>query len=270
MPAHIAGTASGAEGYEETTPEDFVPPMLLLLQALSPVVQEDPKNYAQGDIYNRLTGENYGTEVEVVLARHWKSRLLFPPEDSEERGRICWSFNGTESYDGYNCIKECPFDHHDDEKKKASEWVSTPDKRNIPPSCSEFYNFVVFVNGDLTPVVLGGSKTKLRGMKNLLTLAYQRTDPKGVPLSLWAGKYKITTSLEKTGKHQYYIYNVANSGWASELEAVAGKAFWMRFREVVIDAVHMDEPVENPGEETVEGEAESVEGKKEGDDDIPF
>ena len=75
-----------ARGSEQVTGDDLTIPQLSIVQSLSPVRQKNDPQYIEGAdegmIYNKLTGELYGDEVEVCPCMYMKEYSLWKERDA--------------------------------------------------------------------------------------------------------------------------------------------------------------------------------------------
>lgn len=72
------------QGYENVTSKDVTTPLLLIAQALSGVVEAG--TVQAGHFYNSVTGEDYGTELRLVICHYVRKWYVWLPEQKGLKG----------------------------------------------------------------------------------------------------------------------------------------------------------------------------------------
>ena len=72
------------QGYENVSGEDVTVPLLLIAQALSGVVEAG--TVQAGHFYNSVTGEDYGTELDLVICHYVRKWYVWLPEQKGLKG----------------------------------------------------------------------------------------------------------------------------------------------------------------------------------------
>lgn len=127
----------------DLTRDEFNVPMLVLVQATS---KNPPQGSNPGDFVNALTGENYGTSIEFIIAAQHKGRFY-----SEGKGGRAFSAQGPvvpnhwpEKYRGQN-FADLP-----DAEEQFRERVNTHEiSWESGPPIATTHNFVGLVGGHL-------------------------------------------------------------------------------------------------------------------------
>lgn len=131
----VPGVGSGSRGFEEMDESDIIVPQLKILQGLSPLVIDNPKEYHPGMLVNSGTNEILAEDDETVivqLVNFYKNRLMW--RDKKEGGGIlCASRDGKQATQGL----------YADEKRQCimcpmSQWGET---KSDPPKCTLYYNY---------------------------------------------------------------------------------------------------------------------------------
>lgn len=130
--------------------------MMPRLRVLQPMSQEVIGNEGRaGEFVNSLTGENYGTEIRVVISHFFKSRTMFEEQGKELK---CWSPNAVNKYDDSRRCSECPH----------SSW-----EEQVAPRCSIVYNFpsvLISEDGSISAVAnLTLMRSGIKAAKKLIT-----------------------------------------------------------------------------------------------------
>lgn len=153
-------------------------PRLVVLEGLSPEVARE-KLGTPGDLFVKGLNRNLGSNpLEVVVLMRFHSRIFWKGLKNGG-GILCQSFDGKrgEGEPGGDCAA-CT----------KKDWGIRPE-RNDPsdkkPECSEYENFLVVLRSDLQageafPMVVGGTGTRLKGLRDwntMLMQLYQRRLP---------------------------------------------------------------------------------------------
>jgi hypothetical protein len=200
-------------GFEETEFEDLIIPRFVFMQGLSPEVLEGVAK--AGDIWNSLDKTRcYGTKVEIIPVIHFKSRIRWVPKD-EGGGTICRSDDGRIGVGdpGGNC-----------QRCSLSEW--TKDKK---PGCDMYENVICVVRNDYSmPVALSGSRTKIKGIKELISLARFSND------DLFGRAYVLKSVMKKNPKGTFFVPQVEMVGKVTEDEKLVMLEMFKKLRRIKV------------------------------------
>jgi hypothetical protein len=187
-------------GFEMMTGKDMTVPRLSLAQSTTPQTKRANEKYIpdleEGMFFNSMTGEIYGTSVEVIPLFFFKSRIFF--KDLKEGGGVICQAPGP---DGTKCQLNAggPCLH--------SNWGA----KGEPPECNEFLNYpcIMVPNQDLIAVSL--KSTGLKAAKDWNTLMRMRK------ADMFAGRYTIESkpARNKAGL-DYFAYKIDNAGWVED------------------------------------------------------
>lgn len=195
VPEFLRADLGKNTGMEKVEQGDILLPRLSVCQALSPQKRKSHTAYIEGlqegQLFNTVTQQIYGEEVEVIPLFFFKNRIKFNPMD-EGGGIDCQSQNGI---DGgrlcHNCAA-CQF----------SIWGNgvSPNapEANDPPKCTMYHNFMSFVPADMTPLAITYKATGLKLSKQLL--AQQRLSR----LPMYARVYRVVVVVSKSGDNEWY------------------------------------------------------------------
>lgn len=213
LPDYLKGS-TGA-GLENMNQQDTIMPRLGLCQSLSPQRKKsDPKyiaNLEEGQFFNTITKEVFGTEVLMVPLLFYKSRILFGDMD-EGGGLKCQSPDNLVGIGqpGGNCLT-CG--------------LSMFGKGGEPPECNQFYNYASLVvkNGKIVPEDIIVFSLKSSGLKiarewNSLIRLRQA--------DMFAGIYKFTSVEVKKDKYTWFAPVIEPASWVSkEAYAIAKECY---------------------------------------------
>lgn len=186
------------EGLENMRPGDLLVPRLVLLQALSPQVNEGD-NIA-GQIINSITGEVWIDKDEkenFIPVYHYIEWIQWGDRDLKE-GIIARSLdpNGKLAQMAMRAQKYT-------DSKGVEQFMVT-----------EYHNIVTIFPeiDDKMPIIISCAKTNHKKGRKLLGLArYRGRYP------LYAGQYSIQSNMEENQAGQkYYVFDFANAGWAAK------------------------------------------------------
>lgn len=221
VPAYLRrADGAPAQGTENIDRQDMVLPRLGLCQSLSPQrIKSGPKyipNLEEGEYFNTITQEIYGTVVRVVPLLFFKSRLLFGDMDAGG-GLRCQAPDGIMGIGepGGVCMR-CPLSMFHD---------------NEPPECNHLYNYasLVVTDGSVNPaglVVKSFKSTDLKAAREWNSLIRLRqTD-------LFAGIYEFSSIEVKKDPYRWYQTVVKNVGWVSETVYEASKLAYQAVAEL--------------------------------------
>jgi hypothetical protein len=182
-------------GMERVEQSDILLPRLSVCQALSPQKRKSHSAYIEGlqegQLFNTVTQEIYGEEVEIIPLFFFKNRIKFNPID-EGGGIDCQSQNGI---DGgrlcHNCMS-CQYQLWGNGASANSETA------NDPPKCTMYHNFMSFIPSEMIPVAVTYKATGLKLSKQLL--AQQRLSR----LPMYARVYAVKVVTMKDGDNEWY------------------------------------------------------------------
>jgi len=190
-PKHIA---EGNEGLETVGTEDLLIPRLVIMQALSPQVQDGDRK--EGEVINSLTQEVWipnKKKIEFVPVFYFKEWIEWGDRDSNE-GILARSLdpNG-----------ELAMSVQQGEKNAKGQMKVTM-----------YHNFIsVFPELGLhQPAIIPCCRSNHKHGRRLLGLAKYRGN-----YPLFAGLYSIGTQKEKNqNNQQYFAWEFENAGWVEE------------------------------------------------------
>lgn len=195
IPEWLKGEVGQQHGLENVDQSDLLLPRLGLCQALSPQRRKSDSSYIEGlnegELFNTVTKEIYGEEIEIVALFFFKNRIKFNP--IEEGGGIdCISINGVDG--GRICPDGCS-------ACKFSVWgngETEGDATNDSPLCTVYHNFMAFAMKDNSPVAMSFKSTGLKVSKQFLASVRLTNMP------MYARKYKITVKEMSSGQNHWF------------------------------------------------------------------
>jgi len=239
-----------AEIKSKTKQSDIVLPLNRMVQPMSKAAEDGAAK--PGDFVNSLTGENYGSEIEFIVAGHFygvsysnRDEDFFAaiPGDANTRIPSSWPHPDAGKLFGES-------DAFEDRFKELvnsgviEEWGDGPD-------FSITYNFVGYRKGDhAMPERVSLMKTSSPAAKKLLSLT-------GLDRFPWGHRYKISTRKVEENGNRYWVADVVR-GEATEpddLEAIVPLAVELHRASEQDIVFEGDSPSESSGK----GEAAPVE-----------
>lgn len=225
------------EGFENMTAADLVFPRAVLMQALSPQVQ-DTEEFSSGDIVNSVSNTLIAAREQVrtiVPLKFWHEWIEWRPrsegggmgerstDPNSELAKIAHA--GTKVKDGEKTVQ------------KVTEYlvflVLPIDEQQMPDPANMF--------------CVCCAKTNYRHGRKLLTLARMRGNK-----PLYAGAYTFNAAKQTNKKvgADYYVFNFANNGWAPQEIYEALKRMYDQYRDqnVVAAAPQSDGESEPDGD----------------------
>lgn len=213
-------------GLENVNKADLILPRLSLAQNTSPqVVKTDPLfiyDLDQGEIFNTLTSQIYGLEVEIIPIKLVYTAIKWERDDKgrSTKNIIC------RSNDGMICTltgKEC----------ECRVWG----KKGEKPTCTLFYNFLCILprnNNEL--VSLSMKETSAGPAKRLISLSSLPHPTTGKRLPMFAKRYLISSVPEKNDIGNYFNFAVNNNGWNTDLAQFCATVYEsMKTKTIIVD-----------------------------------
>lgn len=213
------------EGTEHITRDDIQMPRLALAQSLTPQLDPSSPLYIEslklGDMFNSVTGENYGAgPLEFFVLRGDPPRWVeFIPR--EQGGGIK--------------DPNVPFND------PRTQWGAGGET----PTATKFYDFIALLlpwNADDPMsrfIALSFKSSGIKVAKALNTLIQNRS------AALYAGKYTIRSVDEKSAKGKFKNYQIKNAGWSEspeQLDILKQLADNLKDRQINVDRANADMP----------------------------
>jgi hypothetical protein len=187
----------GNEGLENVNKNDILLPRLAICQSGTP--QRKPTNSLyipglnEGQFFNSVTNEIYGSTVELIPLLKTQSRIYF--RDLKEGGGIlCRSFNGI---DGGTIAPRC---------------IECPNSVGFPSACTEFKNFASIVAKDRNLIVASFKSTGLAAAKAWITRMSMMHKPSFV------GVYELSLVSRTKKEGDFFVPVVNFKRWSSQDE----------------------------------------------------
>lgn len=171
---------------------DLVVPVLKVCQSLTAeVVEGDAK---PGDFINSLTQENFGSEIEVVIAAYQKGRFYSDKETGRSYAAIgtVAPDNWPEEYAGR------AFSEIDDAEERFRELVNAEKiEWGTGPKISTTHNFLGYVVGSDVPIRLSLMRTNNSAARKLKTMLRFAAAP-------WDQTFVLKTEAQRSSRNEPY------------------------------------------------------------------
>lgn len=186
------------------TASDLRLPRVALLQALSPLVQEDPEKYRQGQFVNSLTQDIITDPVLFTPVFVFKNAIKY--RTREEGGGII-----------YKTVNFTP------EVIKDISWDGTN-----KPVATQFINVVALVAGQDIPLIISFANTSFKSGQDLLTL---------IQLSgqAWKYQYQLVSFKTKNDKGMFYIMRIKRGAPSTADAIVEAASLYGSVKDMSID-----------------------------------
>jgi len=203
LPSFLAARADKpARGSEQAGIDDIVLPRLLLLQQLSPQLDEAAEEYIEGakagDIINNVTGTNYGKALTIIPVYFRKEHLVW--KERKKGGGFFGAYASPQEANAAVAQLEPPHEDYD-VVDTATQFVLV---------CNE--------DGSLDQAILSMSKTKLscsRKLQSLIRMTEQDS---------FAHKYTLSSVAAQSDLGKYFNFSVKPAGLVAEEEYYAAEA----------------------------------------------
>jgi len=198
LPAYLAkqDPEAGGRGSEGVSTDDLVIPRLELAQALSPCINKKKPEYIEGieigDLYNNITRENYGPNVNVVPVLFKKEYLIWKDRDSGDGG-----FRG--AYPDHD-LAEMALAELDESEQSLCEIVDT----------AQQFVMIIHDDGSFEEAVFSMAKSKMKVSKNWNSLIRLNGRDR------FSRVYAIASFEDKGNSGEFQNVAVTNAGFPSE------------------------------------------------------
>jgi len=230
-------------GFEEVEQGDLTVPQMRLCQSLTPQRQQNEAKFIaslkEGEYFNTVTSENYGSSVKIVPLMFFKNRVYF--RDKKKGGGIlCRSDDMKQGIGepGGECAV-CPL----------NQFGSAKDGAGKGKACTEFFNFpsmVVSKDGSVNPnnlVVRSFKSSGITVAKDWLAMMRLRG------IDMFGGIYELGSTAKVFTEGTSYVETVKNAGVVSKetLDVTAQMyAMFSEMRRAGRVKIH-EEEVDEPG-----------------------
>lgn len=217
VPEWLKESLGDQQGMEDVENTDLLIPRLGLCQSLSPQRRKGDPTFIpgleEGQLFNTVTQEIYGSELELIILFFFKNRIKFNPI-SDGGGIDCNSPNGIDGgrISPQGCAS-CQF----------SAWGNGADPQseeaNTPPICTLYHNFMSQQGG--APIAMSFKSTGLKKVSKPF-LAMVRISN----LPMYAKKYKISSMEMRDGQNMWYEKKITPIGFVTKEEMVKMKELY--------------------------------------------
>ena len=252
LPDYLQEFKGSHEGREDMEREDIILPRLAICQAMSEERSKSSPKFIEGleegDIFNTLTQQIYGREIEIIPLAMYKTAIRFTP--MEEGGGIeCMSPDAKTCQKYGTC--QC-----------GSGFWSEDNKGNrVPPPCTKIVNYLAYCPSTDEVAILGMKITSMDTARRFNSLMNAKSAP------TWAGKYLISTLEDMNDqKQRYFIYAVRNNGWTPPDLVSKVRGMHDEFTEY-IKAGRIQEA---NAKEMANAESSEAEATSKSNEDVPF
>lgn len=232
LPAYIKQSDKG-RGSENVDMQDIAIPRIEIVQALSPCLKKNDPGYIegaqQGDLYNSVTRELYGSKVLVIPIFFKKQWLVW--KDRKSGG----GFGGA-----YDTVQEANERIKQEPPESHALWT--------PQDTAQQLVLVVKGDGSTEEAIVSMSRTKLKVSKNWNSLIRLNGNDR------FSRLYVLFTVDEMNNNgDEYKNFAVANGGFPTELHYKKAEALYLAVasgeRKVVMDVSDADggDPVAGGG-----------------------
>lgn len=206
VPDFLRGEIGHQAGMENVDQGDLLLPRLGLCQSLSPQRKKTHASYIEGlnegQLFNTVTKEIYGEELEICILFFFKNRIKY--FDLDDGGGIdCMSLNGIDG--GRICpdgCSTCKF-------HKFGNGETDDEHGNDAPLCTLYHNYMAFTYATEipTPIAVSYKSTGLKVSKELLAQVRMTRLP------MYAKKYKITVVTARSGDNEWFEKKLTPMGF---------------------------------------------------------
>lgn len=261
IPEHLRGREAVA--MEGITSEDFAVPRLILLQALSPQVEDDLGK--AGNFFHSGAELDLGSELIVSPCYITKAYTLWRPRPeggilARARDAITWDKTGTWEVKLKNIKNPVTWKIKDKnvEKSGLAKWGSSnPDDPDSQPAAVLAYNIPVMIQGHyhLGPAVLSMQRSQVKVAKKLLGRLRMQTVP------YYALAIPLTVVKDAGAEGPFFNIKFGKFGYNNAKEFEACETLYNSFKE---HGVNVKDEQEDPDEGPRGDRGDDIDG------DTPF
>lgn len=182
------------DGLGELSAEDLIIPRIVVGQAQSQIPDE-----AKGKLYCEVTGD-IREEIEMVIIKMSKSRVMFPEKFSRDSKPLCKSSNFI-----------VPDEMEDQEPMSAtcadcqySKWGAG----RTPPACNETWSLLVIDLESYTPAWFSLKSTMLKSARKILSALKMRATAKRIPV--WGFSFMVGIEVRSGAGGDSYVPTFSN------------------------------------------------------------
>lgn len=179
------------DGMGDITSEDLIIPRLKVGQKQSP-------GDVSGKLFIDVTGDTVD-EMQLVLLKMNKSRVLFPEDFSRDSEPLCKSqdFITPEISDGLPPMAdECS-------KCSYAKWTIGDSGKQKPPGCQETWNFLVLDFDSYMPCWFSLKSTALKPARKIISMLKMRGTAKRIPA--WGFKFTVNVDVRTGDSGDSYL-----------------------------------------------------------------
>ncbi len=207
VPDFLRAEIGNQAGMESVDRSDLLLPRLGLCQSLSPQRRKSDPAYIEGleegQLFNTVTKEIYGEELEIIALFFFKNRIKYFPID-EGGGIDCVSANGIDGgrISPVGCAS-CQY----------SIWgngLKDDEHGNDAPLCTMYHNFMAWIPEGQTPIAISYKSTGLKISKQILA---------GIRLTrlpMYAKRYKVTVTEMRDGQNVWFEKKITPLGYVDK------------------------------------------------------
>lgn len=233
-------------GQTELEPGSLVPPRVKIIQQMSAEATRDEEPAKLGDLYNTLTGENFGTKLEFIPLVPFQQRILLVRDERREGINLALGNSGFALLSEGTGLKCRSFDMYQGQGEPGLACNECPLRAwegNNPPLCTETYNVAsMTMLGEL--IILSFQKSSAKVGKRVFSMIRMR------PQAPWTRVYEIRTSKVSNDKGTFAVPDVVVSQSQVPDELMSQAIAWARqLKGARIDVTPIDEEDEATGPE---------------------
>jgi hypothetical protein len=204
LPEHLRAVAGVRDGKENVGMEDLLIPRLCVCNSLSPQRQKAHESYIkgleEGNLFNSLTGQNYGDRVKVIPLFFFKNYIKF--KDIKDGGGVLAQYAG-----------------RDEVPDEELSWNNPTGK----PLTTEFKNRMCMIDvgeGNWQPIVVSFKSTGMKDAKKWNSLINM------IPLPAYAREYALVSSARSKNNNNYFGIAVQPDAFVSKEVLDSAKALF--------------------------------------------
>lgn len=229
-----------AMGFDEDSNGDVIIPRIKVINALSP--ERIDGIAEEGALLNSLTQESLIGQRFIPFKQYYSNIHWNPDRDGDPR-IFCRSQDGRI---GQNDMGACSCS-----MCGKNKFDNTKTGKDAQPVCTQYLNFLGFIEGSPMPIVLSFARTNYAEGRKLLSMAKSMRQP------LWNFAYVLSTKQISKDRNRWYIIVTQMAGETSPEERAIAAELFSVYQSAVVNADLEDSRANNAASPETDADTEA-------------
>lgn len=208
-----------ALGFDENSNDDVIIPRIKVINALSP--ERIDGIAEEGALLNSLTQESL-IGMRFIPFRQYYSNIHWNPDRDGDPRIFCRSQDGRIGQNDMGAVSCATCGKNKFDNSKTG--------RDAQPQCTQYLNFLGFIEGSPMPIVLSFARTNYAEGRKLLSMAKSMRQP------LWNFGYTLNTKQITKDRNRWYIVTATMAGATTDEEREMASMLFGIYQSAVVNA----------------------------------